>query len=77
MGAAYIDAWRVMFVNQEGIDEAVQALVAQGELVGDEVSGLLDSVGLREPNEADPYPDETPFVPKLEQDERPRAIESA
>ena len=34
-----------------------------GELVGDEISALLDSIGLREPTAADPYPDDMPEVP--------------
>jgi hypothetical protein len=32
--------------------------------MGDEISGLLDSVGLRKPTEADPYPPELPAVPE-------------
>jgi ATP-dependent Zn protease len=68
LGAAYIDDWRLMNVNKEAIDLAAEALIAQGELVGDEISGLLDSVGLREPTAADPYPPELPMVP----DERAR-----
>jgi ATP-dependent Zn protease len=63
LGAAYIDCWRLMYVNREAIDQAVQALIAQGELVGDEIKGLLDSVGLRFPDEADPYPDDMPTAP--------------
>jgi len=63
LGAAYVDDWRLMYVNKEAIDEAAQALIAQGELVGDEIAGLLDSVGLREPNAADPYPPDLPLVP--------------
>jgi ATP-dependent Zn protease len=70
LGSAYIDDWRLMYVNQEAIDQAVEALLAQGgELVGDEISGLLDSVGLRAPTAEDPYPEELPAVP-----ERPIAI---
>jgi hypothetical protein len=38
-------------------------LIAQGELMGDEISGLLDSVGMRAPTAADPYPPELPMVP--------------
>jgi hypothetical protein len=65
LGAAYIDDWRLMNVNKEAIDQAAEALIAQGgELVGDEVTGLLDSVGLRKPTEADPYPPELPAVPE-------------
>jgi len=66
LGSAYIDDWRVMNVNREAIDLAAEALMAQGELVGDEIGGLLDSVGLREPNEKDPYPAEIPLPPVLE-----------
>ena len=64
LGSAYIDDWRLMYVNKEAIDLAVEALMSQGgELVGDEISGLLDSVGLREPNASDPYPEDMPEVP--------------
>jgi hypothetical protein len=55
-----------MYVNKEAIDLAAEALMAQGELVGDEIGGLLDSVGLRAPTESDPYPDEIPQPPVLE-----------
>ena len=65
LGAAYIDDWRLMNVNKEAIDLAAEALIVQGELVGDEISGLLDSVGLREPTAADPYPPELPMVPDM------------
>ena len=64
LGAAYIDDWRLMYVNKEAIDLAVEALMSQGgELVGDEIAGLLDSVGLRAPTDADPYPEDMPLVP--------------
>ena len=66
LGAAYIDDWRLMYVNKEGIDLAAEALIAQGELVGDEISGLLDSVGLREPMASDPYPEDLPVLPDLQ-----------
>ena len=65
LGAAYIDDWRLMNVNKEAIDLAAEALIVQGELVGDEISGLLDSVGLREPTAADPYPPALPMVPDV------------
>jgi len=74
LGAAYVDDWRLMYVNKDAIDMAVEALMSQGgELVGDEISGLLDSVGLREPTASDPYPEDMPMVP----DQRPdlRALE--
>jgi ATP-dependent Zn protease len=64
LGAAYVDDWRLMYVNKEAIDLAAEALLSQnGELVGDEISGLLDSVGLRAPTAADPYPEDMPSVP--------------
>jgi ATP-dependent Zn protease len=66
LGAAYIDDWRLMYVNKEAIDLAAEALIAQGELVGDEISGLLDSVGLREPMAGDPYPEDVPALPDRE-----------
>ena len=70
LGSAYMDDWRLMYVNKEAIDQAVEALLAQGgELVGDEISGLLDSIGLQAPTAEDPYPEELPSVP-----ERPVAI---
>ncbi|HEV2218757.1 MAG TPA: AAA family ATPase [Candidatus Dormibacteraeota bacterium] len=75
LGAAYIDDWRLMNVNKEAIDLAAEALMAQNELMGDEIAGLLDSVGLRRPTEADPYPPELPVVPDMRPDVR--AVESA
>jgi cell division protease FtsH len=70
LGSAYMDDWRLMYVNKDAIDQAVEALLAQGgELVGDEISGLLDSIGLRAPTAADPFPQELPAVP-----DRPVAI---
>ena len=64
LGAAYIDDWRLMYVNKEAIDQAAEALLAQGgELMGDEITGLLDSVGLRLPKDSDPYPEDVPDVP--------------
>jgi ATP-dependent Zn protease len=65
LGAAYIDCWRLMNVNKEAIDQAAEALLLQDELVGDEISGLLDSVGLREVRESDAYPPDLPMVPEL------------
>jgi cell division protease FtsH len=64
LGHAYIDDWRLMYVNKDAIDLAAEALIAQRELVGDEIAGLLDSVGLREPTAADPYPDDVPVIPE-------------
>src|SRR5216684_1710147 len=66
LGAAYIDDWRLMYVNKEAIDLAAEALMAQGDLMGDEISGLLDSVGLREPMASDPYPEDLPVLPDMQ-----------
>jgi len=74
LGAAYIDDWRLMYVNKEAIDLAGEALIAQGELVGDEISGLLDSVGMREPMAGDPYPEDVPALPERE---RPSVVAAA
>jgi ATP-dependent Zn protease len=71
LGAAYIDSWRLMNVNQEAIDLAAEALMAQGELVGDEVEGLLSSVGLRMFDASDAWPPAMPKIPRLEDEERP------
>lgn len=68
LGSAYIDDWRLMNVNKEAIDQAAEALIAQDELMGDEISGLLESVGLREPTPADAYPPDLPMLP----DQRPQ-----
>jgi ATP-dependent Zn protease len=70
LGAAYIDSWRLMNVNQEAIDLAAEALMAQGELVGDEVEGLLGSVGLRMFNAADAWPPAMPKIPRIEDEDR-------
>ncbi|HEX4212878.1 MAG TPA: AAA family ATPase [Candidatus Dormibacteraeota bacterium] len=66
MGSAFVDCWRVMYVNREAIDRAAQALIAHGELMGDEITSLLDWAGLREPTPNDPYPEELAQVPPLE-----------
>jgi len=73
LGAAYIDDWRLMYVNKEAIDLAAEALMAQGDLMGDEISGLLDSVGLRAPTASDPYPEDLPMVPE----QRPAVVQAA
>ena len=70
LGSAYIDDWRLMNVNREPIDQAAEALIAQGELMGDEIAGLLDSVGLRAATSADPYPPDLPMVPEHRPDIR-------
>jgi ATP-dependent Zn protease len=79
MGAAFIDDWRLMYTNREAIDNAAEALMAQGELVGDEVDGLLESVGLRPPDAGVPYPDDARLVPppRDSEEERPRMLDTA
>jgi len=77
LGHAYIDDWRLMYVNKEAIDQAAEAVIAQGELMGDEISGLLDSVGMRKPDESDPYPEDLPSVPDYEQPASVTVAESA
>ena len=72
IGSAYVDCWRLMKANQEAIDLAAEALIAQGELVGDEITGLLDSVGLRAFEANDPYPPSLPRMPKPGQEEDER-----
>ena len=68
IGSAYIDSWRLMKANQEAIDLAAEALIAQGELVGDEITGLLASVGLRSVQVDDLYPPSLPRLPKREEE---------
>ncbi len=63
LGSAYIDDWRLMYVNREAIDRASERLMGVGEMVGDEIKEMLDSVGLRFPTDADPYPPDWPVVP--------------
>jgi ATP-dependent Zn protease len=73
IGAAYIDCWRLMYVNRDAIDLAAEALMQQGELRGDEIEGLLDSVNLRAAEDGDPYPEALPHVPRIEPESRPEA----
>ena len=81
MGAAFIDDWRLMYANREAIDLAAEALMAQGELVGDEVDGVLESVGLRPPDSSTPYPEDALLIPpprdEDEERERVRMLDSA
>jgi ATP-dependent Zn protease len=73
LGAAYIDCWRLMYANKEAIDQAAEALMAQGELVGDEITGLLDSVSLKPVDDSIPYPPDLPMVPPPDY-ERPHVV---
>jgi ATP-dependent Zn protease len=79
MGAAYIDSWRLMFVNRDAIDQGAEALVAQREMVGAEIEGLLGSIGLRIPTAEDPHPEDADLVPPISwegrgETERPREV---
>jgi ATP-dependent Zn protease len=72
MGAAYIDDWRLMFANRDGIDQGAEALVKQRELVGAEIEGLLGSIGLRMPDADDAFPKDAELVPPMSWDEARR-----
>ena len=75
IGSAYVDCWRLMCANQEAIDLAAQALIAQGEIVGDEITGLLDSVNLRGFTAADAYPPPVVRLPRPDEEENERGKE--
>jgi len=75
LGSAYVDCWRLMFINRDAIDLAAQALIAQGEIVGDEITGLLDSVNLRGFTAADPYPPEVTKLPRPDEEIEERGKE--
>jgi ATP-dependent Zn protease len=77
LGAAYVDCWRLMWVNRDAIDRAAEELMKHGELVGDEIRTLLDSVGLRTPDPDDPYPDELPEMPATDAEEMEKARRAA
>lgn len=66
MGAAYIDDWRLMYVNRDAIDKGALTLVKERELVGGEIEGMLEGIGLRLPGADDPYPPEAELIPPME-----------
>ena len=49
LGQAYVTAYNLVRNNREPVERIADALVERRELHGDEVVGLLDSVGLRKP----------------------------
>jgi cell division protease FtsH len=49
LGQAFVVAYNTIRVNREAADRVADALVARGELYGDEVVKLLDGVDLRKP----------------------------
>jgi cell division protease FtsH len=69
IGAAYIDCWRLMYVNKDSIDLAAETLISHGELVGDEITHLLDSVSMRYFDASTPYPPDLPKLPRIDEEE--------
>jgi ATP-dependent Zn protease len=49
LGQAYVSAYALMAANRGALEKIADALVAQKEIYGDEVTALLDSVELRRP----------------------------
>jgi SpoVK/Ycf46/Vps4 family AAA+-type ATPase len=49
IGQAFVVAYNTIRENRDGTEKVADALVERRELFGDEVVGLLDSVGLRKP----------------------------
>jgi SpoVK/Ycf46/Vps4 family AAA+-type ATPase len=49
LGQAFVVAWCTVRANREATERIAERLIAAGELYGDDVTGLLDSAGLRRP----------------------------
>jgi hypothetical protein len=49
LGQAFVVAYQTMLQNREGTERVAEELIAAGELYGEDVMALLDSVGLRKP----------------------------
>jgi ATP-dependent Zn protease len=49
LGQAYVTAYALAASNREPIERIADALISRKELHGDEVTDLLNSVGLRRP----------------------------
>jgi cell division protease FtsH len=49
LGQAFVVAYQTVLQNREATDRVAQQLVADKELYGDDVTSLLDGVGLRKP----------------------------
>jgi SpoVK/Ycf46/Vps4 family AAA+-type ATPase len=49
LGQAFVVAWCTVRANREATERIAERLMAAGELYGDEVTGLLESAGLRRP----------------------------
>jgi ATP-dependent Zn protease len=59
IGAAYIDAWRLMATNKESIDKMAKVLIEKQEIVGEEIDNLLAMYPLI-PANIDTYPPDMP-----------------
>ena len=49
LGQAFVVAYQTVVQNREGTDRVAQQLIVDKELYGDDVTSLLDGVGLRKP----------------------------
>jgi hypothetical protein len=49
LGQAFVVAYQTVLQNREGTDRVAQELIADKVLYGDDVTSLLDGVGLRKP----------------------------
>jgi ATP-dependent Zn protease len=49
LGQAYVTAYALMLANKDAIEKIADALVQRKEIYGDEVTDLLNSVGLQRP----------------------------
>ncbi|MDQ6773360.1 MAG: AAA family ATPase [Candidatus Dormibacteraeota bacterium] len=63
MGAAYIDAWRLIFANRDAVERGAETLVERREMVGAEIELMLNGLDLRMFCERDPYPEDVQVVP--------------
>ena len=50
LGQGFVVAYQTVLQNREATERIADELVAQGELYGDDVTSLLDGVGLRKPD---------------------------
>jgi hypothetical protein len=50
LGQGFVVAYQTVLQNREATERIADELVAHGELYGDDVTSLLDGVGLRKPD---------------------------
>jgi hypothetical protein len=50
LGQAFVVAYQTVRQNRDGTERVAEALIAAGELYGDDVTGLLDLAALRKPD---------------------------